>query len=324
MILKTAKNVDQDELDELTFLVRKAIEAVNNWKAHQLRVVHQDQARLDVIDKLCESKVLITQDFAMKFLPVQFREAQNDFFGKRGLSWHITVVLRRSAAGQLESQSFIHILEKGLQDGQAVVPIMAHVLTCLKNQHPEITEAYYRQDNAGCYHSALTVLASKVISVRSGIAIKQMDFSDPQGGKGSADRKSAQVKCHVKAFVNQGNSVTTEKEFEKAILSRGGIKGVRVAVVNTAISNPCNAPKLAGISQLNNFTFSDEGVVAQRAYRIGTGKFLPWSSLDGELIRSNRLIMFSDTRGTDSHLWCFSTLEKYILRLLKVLLYISS
>ena len=116
--------------------------------------MHQDQARLDVIDKLCKSKVMITQDFAMKFLLMQFREAQNDFFGKRGWSWHITVVLRRSAAGQLESQSFAHILEKSLQDSRAVVPLMAHVLTCLKKQHPEIVEAYYRQDNAGCYHSA--------------------------------------------------------------------------------------------------------------------------------------------------------------------------
>ena len=278
MMSKAAKNLEQDEFDELTFLVGKAIEAVNSWKAHQLRVVHQDQARLDVIDKLCKSKVLITQDFAMKFLPMQFREAQNDFFGKRGLSWHITVVLRRSAAGQLKSQSFIHILEKSLQDSRAVVPIMAHVLTCLKKQHPEIAEAYYRQDNAECYHSALTVLASKVISERSGIVIKQMDFSDPQGDKGSADRKSA----HVKAFINQGNSVTTEKEFEKAILSRGGIKGVRVTLADTTIFNPFNAPKLTGISQLNNFTFSEEGVVARRAYDIGEGKFLPWSSLDSK------------------------------------------
>ena len=282
MMLKAAKNLEQDKFDELTFLVGKAIEADNSWKAHQLRVVHQDQARLDVIYKWCESKVLITQDFAMTFLPMQFREAQNDFFSKRGLSWHITVVLRRSAAGQLESQSFIHILEKSLQDSQAVVPIMAHVLTCLKKQHPEIAKAYCRQDNAGCYHFALTVLASTVISERSGIVIKQMDFSDLQGGKGSADSKSAQVKCHVKVFINQGNSVTTEKEFEKAILSRGGIKGVRVTLADTTIFNPFNTPKLTGISQLNNFTFSEEGVVARRAYEIGEGKFLPWSSLDSK------------------------------------------
>ena len=52
MMLKAAKNLEQDEFEELTFLVGKAIEAVDRWKAHQLRVVHQDQARLDVIDKL--------------------------------------------------------------------------------------------------------------------------------------------------------------------------------------------------------------------------------------------------------------------------------
>ena len=225
--------------------------------------------------------VCITQDFAMKFLPIQFREAQSDFFGKRGLSWHVAVVLRKNVSGQLESQSFIHILEKRLQDSQTVVPIMAHVLTCLKKQHPEIVEAYYRQDNAGCYHSASTILASKLISKRSGIIIRQMDFSDPQGGKGSADRKSAQIKCHVKAFINQGNSVTTAREFEKAILSRGGIQGVKVAVVNTETIQSCNAPKLPGISQLNNFTFSIEGITARRAYEIGEGKFSPWSSLDG-------------------------------------------
>ena len=74
----------------------------------------------------------------------------------------------------------------------------------------------------------------------------------------------------------------TGTEFEKAILSRGGIKGVRVTLADTTIFNPFNAPKLTGISQLNNFTFSEEGVVARRAYEIGEGKFLPWSSLDSK------------------------------------------
>ena len=109
-----------------------------------------------------------------------------------------------------------------------------------------------------------------------------MDFSDPQGGKGSADGKLAQFKCHVKAFINQRNSATTEKEFEKAILSRGGIKGVRVTLADNTIFNPFNAPKLTGISQLNNFSFSEEGAVAQRVSEIGEGKFLPRSSLDSK------------------------------------------
>ena len=33
----------------------------------------------------------------MKFLPVKSREPQLEFFGKRGISWHITVVMRNDA-----------------------------------------------------------------------------------------------------------------------------------------------------------------------------------------------------------------------------------
>ena len=39
-------------------------------------------------------------DWAMKFLPVKSREPQCDFFGKRGISWHITVVIKRRFSTQ--------------------------------------------------------------------------------------------------------------------------------------------------------------------------------------------------------------------------------
>ena len=102
-------------------------------------------------------------------------------------------------------KTFIHILESGLQDSETVVFIMEHVLRSLKEQQPEITAAYFRQDNAGCYHSSCTILSAGVLSTRSGVQVKQIDFSDPQGGKGFCDRKSAQVKAHVKSYVNEGN-----------------------------------------------------------------------------------------------------------------------
>ena len=56
--------------------------------------------------------------------------------------------------------------------------------------------------------------------MRSGIQVRRIDFSDPQGGKGSCDRKAAQVKAHIKSYVNEGNSVTTPSELKTAIESR--------------------------------------------------------------------------------------------------------
>ena len=61
--------------------------------------------------------------------------------------------------------------------------------------------------------------------------MKQIDFSDPQGGKGACDRKAAQVKAHVRRFTDEENSVTSPSEFKIAIESRGGIPEVRVIVV---------------------------------------------------------------------------------------------
>ena len=86
---------------------------------------------------------------------------------------------------------------------------------------------------------------------------------------------AAQVKAHVKSYVNEGDSVTTLSELKRAIESRGGIPGVLVAVVETSNDNR-KTDKLEGINTLNNFSFSDQGFYAFRAYGIGPGKFFDW------------------------------------------------
>ena len=63
-------------------------------EAHQLRSVRQDQARIDCLNLLDDASVLVTQDWAMKFLPTKYRESQSNWFGKRGLSWHLSVVVQ--------------------------------------------------------------------------------------------------------------------------------------------------------------------------------------------------------------------------------------
>lgn len=76
----------EDDKDEILVLAQKGKQAISEWKAHQLRRVHRDVCQLDVLKSLNSSCVLIVQDFAMKFLPSRCREAQSDFFGKRGIS----------------------------------------------------------------------------------------------------------------------------------------------------------------------------------------------------------------------------------------------
>ena len=89
-----AGNFENEDDKDAVFLVQRAREAITAWKAHQLRSINQDRARLEVLASLDATGVLIVQDFAMTFtlcMPAQYREEQSDFFGKRGLSWHVSV-----------------------------------------------------------------------------------------------------------------------------------------------------------------------------------------------------------------------------------------
>lgn len=63
---------------------------------------------------------------------------------------------------------------------------MRDCLSTLKRK----TGAYFKQDNAGCYHSGSTVVSTKLAGNVAGVSVIRNDFSDPQGGKGVCDRLS--------------------------------------------------------------------------------------------------------------------------------------
>ena len=88
--------------EELLFIVEKSKQDVTSWKAHLLRSVNQDEARVDIIDKLGKTSVLLVQDWAIKFLPRKYRESQRDWFRKRGISWHVTVAIRKGLDREMQ------------------------------------------------------------------------------------------------------------------------------------------------------------------------------------------------------------------------------
>ena len=59
---------------------------------------------------------------------------------------------------------------------------------------PEVNSVYIRSDNAGCYHCTFSLLSVHHVAREHAIELKCFDFSDPEGGKGSCDRKAATIK----------------------------------------------------------------------------------------------------------------------------------
>ena len=113
-----------------------------------------------------------------------------------------------------------------------VVATMQHVLTTLKWEHPEISTAFFRQDNTRCYHSSHTILACRHMGTR-GIRVVRIDFSDPQGSQGMADQLAASCKFHIRAYINEGQDVCTANDMKIALISHGGLEGVRLVFMDT-------------------------------------------------------------------------------------------
>ena len=202
--------------------------------------------------------------------------------------------------GKLQSQAFVHIIENCLQDtSAAVVRILEHTLRTLKTEHPEITSAFLRQDNAGCYHNSVLLATCDVMKTKTGVSVRRVDFSDPQGGKGACDRKAATIKAHARRHINEGNDVQNSKEFEEAMLSSGGLNGVRVARVDVGAGVKCVLPyiKLPGVSSLSNFQYSEQGVIVWRAFEVGQRKLIQQSEIEGTKTKylvflTNEIIFF--------------------------------
>lgn len=76
---------------------KKAEEKVEEWKSHIVRTINQDKAKREILENLTYDQALIMMDWAMKLLPRKYREAQTEWFGKKGLSWHISACITRAA-----------------------------------------------------------------------------------------------------------------------------------------------------------------------------------------------------------------------------------
>jgi len=63
-------------------------------------------SKSEVFELLSETKGLWIRDFCQKVLPMRFRERQCDYFGKKGMTLHIDVILCRNENGEIEKKAY--------------------------------------------------------------------------------------------------------------------------------------------------------------------------------------------------------------------------
>ena len=150
-----------EQKEEMGYIITSCKTSIEAWK---LRDVNQDIARQEVLESLDENSVLLVSDWAMKYIPRKFRESQRDLFGKRGISWLLSVAIRKCSNGEMQMLTFVHIFQRQRR-------MLSFSGNYAVNSTSSIETSHY--------------------------TLKRMDFFDPQGGKGSCDRKAALIKNHI-------------------------------------------------------------------------------------------------------------------------------
>ena len=239
---------------------------------------NQDKAKQDILKDLDEQTVLVVMDWAMKFQPCKFREKQSEWFGKRGLNWHISSVISVKN-GKLHIKSYAHLFNSCSQDWFSVAAILQNLLQTVLAENPGICKAYVRSDEAGCFHSNMLVAACNDVCLTTGITVIAYHFSEPQNGKDVCDRIIAPLKSSIKTYCNDGNDVLSAQDMYNALQERP-VRGVAACVsLIDESKNTLDVEKIAGFQRFHNFKYERNQFRVWRAYGIGVGKPLPTKSI---------------------------------------------
>ena len=162
----------EEQKDDILYDIRQATDMILQWKAHILRSENQDIAKTKLIKSLPSDTILILMDWAMKFTQLKYREKQSEWFGKRGMSWHVSCVISRSVTANCHQiSSYVNLIDNCEQDWYAVCAILTNLLETIKGTQLHITKAYLRSDGAGCYHNNNLTAAVRNLGSQIGIQV---------------------------------------------------------------------------------------------------------------------------------------------------------
>ena len=269
-----------EQHEDLLYDFDRAKVDILRWKAHIIRSVNEEQAKQDSMKSVDATSAVIIMDWAMKFLQMKYREKQSDWFGKRGLSWHIsTVITKNFSTGKVELKSYAHILDSCQQDWYAVCSIIENTLEALKKEQPHISRVSLRSDEAGCYHNNSLMAAVRDIGERVGITVTQYDFSEPQYRKDVCDRILCPMKSAIRRYCNEGHDVISAKDMRTA-LSEPPVRGTTACVCSVnELHLTLAVNRMDGFSRYHNFKFDLNGVRVWRAYGVGQGRLIPYEDI---------------------------------------------
>ena len=153
-------------------------------------------------------------------MPAKFRESQQDYYGKKGISLHVDVILMKQQ-NLLKKHVYFTVIqrcEQGISDTLILADV---VLDQFCEDFPLVSEVYIKSGNVGSYHRNYCLEVLYNICKNKNIKLLRYDYNEPCW---QCDRESAAAKSLLRSFVDAGNDITTANDIYKGIQYRFGSK----------------------------------------------------------------------------------------------------
>lgn len=166
----------------------------------------------------------------MKYETLKFSETTFQCFGKRGISWHGSVVNRLeiypNLLDHLSLLLYDQITEHSAQNVWDVESLFECIVIRVRSDLPHLNEVIFVTDNAGCYENRILTLTMPLIGKTNGADIVSFLYLETRDGKCSCDSTLSLGMMHLSRNVGDGFDVTTEKEFVTALNAKYKAKAV--------------------------------------------------------------------------------------------------
>ena len=244
-----AQNNVVKELQTMAAVLGNMQKQVKSYAAHCTRWRIQKDSYGEILQSLDDdgTMAVLVLDHKQKVVDVSFREAQVDYFGKRGKSFcGVNLVRRVRKGGKLGFEFvFFDFIIEGYdeQNHIQVCAIISKALEIIKKEFPEIEKIIAKSDNASCmgstnsipyiYHLNKEIRAKHSDERHGPVQITRWFNMESQTSKCLLDCHFSYVNVNFRGFVEDGNKMTTHTEIWKALQHGGGIAGSYAILLDT-------------------------------------------------------------------------------------------
>lgn len=165
-------------------------------------------------------------DYKQKFEPVEYRESQQNYFGKRGITWHGALLIYQDPENSY--QTAVHYFDQiidndSVQDFTSVACCLESALDCIERQFPFIERLTLVSDNAKCYSGAGLLGVVVALSVIKRIKIERLVHTEAGEGKSELDAHFGCAWSWLQRYVNAGNDLLKPSQVVEGLRCHGGM-----------------------------------------------------------------------------------------------------